>query len=153
VSRAVNEHDDKLKYLTYKVFDLETKSRNKNILIYGYEENRYDVYDIVNEFICDQLRLEASDFYIDHAERLGQVNNHCHGQATSKRTILVTFRYPSEVDKIMSSARNLAGSRYAVDRDYPTEIRLARKSMWSEYKEYRRTATTKFSYVSLQHCM
>jgi len=68
VSIAVNEHDDKLKYLTYKVLDLETKSRNKNILI---------------------------------------------------------------------------GSRYAVDRDYPTEIRLARKSMWSEYKEYRRNRNNK----------
>jgi len=106
---------------------LESKSRNRNILIYGLEENRYDVYDSVNDFICDQLRLEASDFYIDHAERLGQVNNRGHGQATSKRTILVTFRYPYEVDKIMNSARNLAGSRYVVDRDYPAGIRLARK--------------------------
>jgi hypothetical protein len=37
----------------------------------------------------------------------------------------------------MANARNLAGTRYGIDRDYPYEIRTARKALWPAYKEYR----------------
>ena len=35
----------------------------------------------------------------------------------------------------MRKTRLLKGTRYAIDRDYPTEIALARKKMWPEVKE------------------
>jgi hypothetical protein len=65
------------------------------------------------------------------------VKNNRRGQESSKRTILVTFRYSHEVNSEMANARNLAGTRYVIDRDYPYEIRTARKALWPTYKEYR----------------
>ncbi|KAL4222865.1 hypothetical protein ACF0H5_018905 [Mactra antiquata] len=52
------------------------------------------------------------------------------------------------VDTIMRNARNLAGTRYAVDRDYPIEVRTARKKLWPIYKDYR---TNKNNRVSLRY--
>ncbi|KAH3821337.1 hypothetical protein DPMN_123100 [Dreissena polymorpha] len=37
----------------------------------------------------------------------------------------------------MRNARRLAGSTYAIDREYPDDIRSARKRCWLEYKKYR----------------
>jgi hypothetical protein len=67
-----------------------------------------DVYDSVNDLIYDQLNL--SDYYIDNAERLGQLKSNFRGQKSSKKTILVSFRYAHEVSSIMANARNLAGT-------------------------------------------
>ncbi|KAL4236053.1 hypothetical protein ACF0H5_004439 [Mactra antiquata] len=38
----------------------------------------------------------------------------------------------------MRNAYKLAGSTYAIDRDYPHEIQQARKKLWPEYKRLKR---------------
>ncbi|KAH3799507.1 hypothetical protein DPMN_153117 [Dreissena polymorpha] len=44
---------------------------------------------------------------------------------------------------MMKNAKHLAGTSYASDRDYPPEIRAARKRLWPLYKQYRQNRRKK----------
>ena len=144
----VDNNTYKLQHLAYKYLDLETKNRRKNIIMYGLAENHNStVSAVVREFIENALDIdiEEQELYIEFACRLGtpdgiNVNNIANNRndRMGRRPILCTFSHYTEADYIMRKARLLKGTRYAIDRDYPPEIALARKKMWPEVKELRK---------------
>ncbi|KAH3856778.1 hypothetical protein DPMN_099373 [Dreissena polymorpha] len=137
VRTRIDEQDSTINTLTYRIIDIETRNRNRNLLIYGYRETKSDVCDDFNDFIYDCLQLDPDSFCIENVERLGRVNNQRGRNSEQKRTILVTFRYAYEVDTMMKNEKHLAGTSYAIDRDYSPEIRAARKRLWPLYKQHR----------------
>jgi hypothetical protein len=146
VNSQIDTHNTHLKALSYKVIDLETKIRRKNVIIYGLEERytgRDAIYDDLNDFFNQKMCIDYDDLCIESAERLGTLNNYRNNNTAKKRTIIVTFRYPHNVDTVMRNARILAGTKYAVDRDYPPEVRIARKKLWPAYKEYRKNRSNR----------
>ena len=137
--------------LTYKYLDLETRYRDKNIVIYGLEERERDgirISTVVRDFFYDRLGLGEEDLYIVYARRLSSFDSG--RRRVSKRPILCTFSHYSEVDLVMSEARRLKNTGHAIDRDYPSEIAAARKKLWPEVKQIRSTASSGDS-VQLKH--
>ena len=130
--------------LTYKYLDLETRYRDKNIIIYGLEEQEREgvrISTLVREFLSVQLGLtDDLDLYLIYARRLGSVENG--RRRVRKRPILCTFSHYSEVDLVMNETRRLKDTGYAIDRDYPPEIAAARKKLWPEVKQRRSTASS-----------
>ena len=86
-------------------------------------------------FFEGKLLIEVEELCIVYARRFGNVNNS--GRYAPKRPILCTFSHFSEVDMVMSQARRLKNTHYAIDRDYPPEIAAARKKLWPEVKRLR----------------
>lgn len=133
----VDSNTNNLTSLAYKILDLDARNRQKNLLIYGIkEESDRSTYEIVDDFLFRHLNLEAEDMCIDECVRLGRVSD-ARG-AVQKRPIQVTFRYVEEVNTCMKYAYRLARTNIAIDRDYPPEIRNARKRLWPEVKHLRR---------------
>ena len=134
---------DNTRLLTYKYLDLETRHRDKNIIIYGLDERERDgirIATVVCDFFSGQLGLEEDDLYLIYARRLGPIDNGRH--RARKRPILCTFSHYSEVDLVMSETRRLRNTGYAIDRDYPPEIAAARKKLWPEVKQRRSAASS-----------
>ena len=106
------------------------------MIIYGLaEEDRLSTYVHVGRFLNDWLELDPDEMNIENCDRSGRyVNNSLLRQ---KLPILVEFRYKEEVEDCIRKAYKLAGTRYAIDRDYPAEIQRARKKIWPEYKRLR----------------
>ena len=137
----INTYKNQL--LTYKYLDLETRHRDKNIIIYGLDERERDgirIATVVRDFFSGQLGLEEDDLYLIYARRLGPIDNGRH--RARKRPILCTFSHYSEVDLVMSETRRLRNTGYAIDRDYPPEIAAARKKLWPEVKQRRSAASS-----------
>ena len=97
----INTYKNQL--LTYKYLYLETRHRDKNIIIYGLDERERDgirIATVVRDFFSGQLGLEEDDLYLIYARRLGPIDNGRH--RARKRPILCTFSHYSEVDLVMS---------------------------------------------------
>ena len=115
--------------LAYKYLDLETRFREKNIIMYGLEEKEGDgtrLAVVLRDFFSEFLGLEDDDLYIVYAHRLGRVDNN-RRRAPRRRPILCSFSHYSEVDLVMSLTRRLRNTGCAIDRDYPPEIATARR--------------------------
>ncbi|XP_052820110.1 uncharacterized protein LOC128245930 [Mya arenaria] len=71
VKHKIEEHDDKITTLTYKLIDLQAREKRCNVIIYGLDDDqRKEIYDLVSDFLYD-MNLDPDEFYIEHAERLG----------------------------------------------------------------------------------
>ena len=135
----INTYKNQL--LTYKYLDLETRYRDKNIIIYGLEERERDgtsISTVVREFLSERLGLDDEELYIIFARRLGPIDN---GRRHVRKRPC-TFSHYSEVDLVMSETRRLRNTGYAVDRDYPPEIAAARKKLWPDVKQRRSAASS-----------
>jgi len=134
--RTVDEHEKQITNLTYRMLNLEVLNKNRNLVIYGvYESRDDDIYEVVQCFLYDRLCIDIDNIYIEFVEILGPKSRHSH--VIQRRPILVTLRYKHEVDSIMRQAKRLAGTTLAIDRDYPSEIRDARKRCWEVLKTHR----------------
>ena len=147
VKAQTSLHEKALTYLSYKSLDLEARSRRKNLIFRGLSESKdEDCYDIIYQFLYDQLQLEDANIVMDRAHRVGRRNR----RNFLKRPIIVAFRDYFDVDRILSRVYLLKGTRHGVDRDYPKEINNARRLMWNRYKEIK-ARKRKNDTVSLQY--
>ena len=132
VVKTTNRNTDMLKTLAYKSIDIEARSRRNNLIFWGFVENYSEnCFDLIRQFIKNELNLDADRMYLTRAHRLGPVRL---GTALRKRAIIVNFRDFCDTEAIMSNAHLLKGTPYSVDRDLPKEINVARKRLWSEVK-------------------
>ena len=128
----------RIKQLAYKYLALETKFRDRNVIIYGLEEREREgtsITTVLRDFFNDYLGFVKEDLYIDFARRVGTADNTRRGML--KRPLLCTLDHSSEVSVVMKEAKRLKGTRFSIDRDYPSEIAEARKKLWPEVKRLR----------------
>ena len=138
VENKVSENVDKITKLSYNLIHIETKQRQRNLIIYGLvEEDRLSTYAHVGRFLNDWLELDSDEMNIENCDRLGRYVNNT--QFRQNIPNLVEFRYKEDVEACIRKVHRLAGTRYvyAIDRDYPAEIQHARKRIWSEYKRLK----------------
>ena len=127
VVKTTNRNTDMLKTLAYKSIDIEARSRRNNLIFWGLVENYSEnCFDLVRQFIKNELDLDADRMYLTRAHRLGPVRL---GTSLRKRAIIVNFRDFCDTEAIMSNAHLLKGTPYSVDRDLPKEINVARKRL------------------------
>ena len=101
------------------------------MLFYGLMESRSEkCASKVNQFIVNELDLDEP-FPVERAHRLGPLK-----AGRGQRPIIAALSSYRGVELIMSHAHLLAGKRYSV-RDFIKEIMMARKVLWSKYKEVK----------------
>ena len=131
IENVVKSQNDRLKLLEYRSLDIEARSRRRNLLFKGLQENRREnCFEVVRDFIRLHLRIDT-DMYLERAHRLGRFS------VNKTRPIIVAFRDFCDTEDILRATSVLKGSNYGVSRDYPNEIAKARQSLWTQFKDLR----------------
>lgn len=120
IESRLTEYDRRLLLLEYKSIYLDARGRRKNLVFVGFTEERGEDCKLkIQNFVRNKLEIQ-SEIVIDRAHRLGKYKRH------SNRSIIVAFRDYSATEAILFGASKLKESRYAINRDFPKEIALAR---------------------------
>ena len=128
----------KIQQLAYRIIELEANNRQDNFLLYNLEDNETcenELISTLKSFLNNELEISDDEIYIRYARRIGVRDRN----SKFRRPVIGTLGHFCEVDIVMQNARKLKGSRYSVDRDYPKEIRDARRKLWPRIKEIRRS--------------
>lgn len=141
VQKCINIHTQKLKLLAYRSIDIESRSRRNNIVFWGITERlSRDCKQLIHNFMRDELFLDPSEMCIERAHRLGSLSSDSYrNKRDPKRPIIVRFRDYTDTELVIDQAWRLKRSGFGLDRDYPKEIAMARKELYSsnEAKEGR----------------
>lgn len=142
VETQIDTNMRQIKMMTYRQIDTETKNKQNNLIFRGVKDVRNEnVYETIENLFRTLLAIEPSDVTVMQIYRLGSfqkaVANATRFNDTPRRPILVQFQYSVEVESVMARVSRLRGTRYSVDRDYPTEIVMARKRIWADFKRLR----------------
>ena len=137
LEKNVDMYAQKLKMLSYRSLDIESRSRRNNVIFWGISERlRYhDCKQLIHNLMRDQLFRYDRDFdpremCIERAHRLGSLSNDSYrNKPEPKRPIIVRFRDYNDTELVMQRAYRLRNSVFSVDRDYPKEISQARKEL------------------------
>ena len=131
VEKRVDLHARKLRMLSYKSIDLESRSRRNNLIFWGLTENNNRPCDqLILNFMAHEMRIDTADMVIDRVHRLGAYQRlQSMGRYDRRRPMIVRFRDYRDVDHVMDNAYKLRGSSFRVDRDYPKEIVEARSRL------------------------
>ena len=130
---SMHDHDRRLKRLEYKSIDLEARSRRNNLLFGGISEQKgEDAHSRIATFLKNNLDIDPCPV-IPRAHRLGPYRR------GYTRPIIVYFLDYTDVNHVLSKANKLRGTDFNINRDFPREIVNARKHLWPEYKELRKS--------------
>lgn len=139
-SKAIHDVTEaRLRLLEYKSIDNETRALRSNLIFNGHAESNdsEDCVAVLKSFLQKQLELDPNHICIVSAYRLGRRQAFRSGKKANPRPILATFSHTGHVDDIMSRVTMLRNTDFGVSRDYPREVREARKELWPDFKEAR----------------
>jgi len=76
---------------------------------------------------------ETNEIPVERAHRLGKI-----GEDNKPRPIIAKFSFHKDKERILSSARTLAGTNCGISQDFPREIVEIRKSLIRVMKEAKK---------------
>ena len=120
-------------------------SRRNNLVFFntGEPENEtnFDCEIVLLIFLYDRLKLGHSDiekiFQRVHKlgkRRQGQLPN---GDDPKPRPIIAGFRDYKWREEVLSRAKNLKGTSFSIQQDFPADIRTARGKLWQQFTQAR----------------
>ena len=111
----------------------ENNTRRNNLIIKGIPETRYQkLIEFVQEFVGDLTgRYNVN---IEKVHRLGRQTF----QNNRPRAILVRFASTTDRDNLWNARRELRGSKFYIEEDFPPEIQATRRKLLPVMAEARR---------------
>lgn len=121
----------------YKLIDLEARSRRQNLIFMNIDE-QWGERDIDCEYKLRQF-ISYNMCIGDYSQHIVFQRVHRLGKLKSDkiRPIIAAFRDDQIKTEVLKHARNLKGSRFAVNQDWPSEIRTARGRLWPAFTRAR----------------
>ena len=93
----------------------------------------------------DMAEEETNEIPIERVHRLGKIR-----EDNKPRPIIAKFSFHKDKERILSSARTLAGTNYGISQDFPREIVEIRKGLVKVMKEAKKKGQdTKLVYDKL----
>ena len=135
-----------------RAIKLESHSRRNNLIFYNIPEVRHEssattetlLYTFLEQNL-DMAEEETNEIPIERAHRLGKIR-----EDNKPRPIIAKFSFHKDKERILSSARTLAGTNYGISQDFPKEIVEIRKGLVKAMKEARKEGKgTKLVYDKL----
>ena len=123
------------KLLKETVLDLQTRSMRDNLIFSGLPEaNNENTESVVKNFMKTQLKippetLQSITFHRIH--RFGKSTN------TSHRPIVAKFEHFQDKVLVKSKGKELKGTNFGLNEQYPREINERRKVLYPIMKEHR----------------
>jgi hypothetical protein len=140
--------DDFMRCLAYHSIDTEARARRNNLIFYGLADlHNEDTYQLLTDFFEDYLDLDLNEFNVQRVHRLGSLRRARSFTQTTRRPIIAAFLDYRDTEFILSKVGLLKYTNFAIDRDYPKEIAMARKRLWGKFKaEKQKTSDVKIIY-------
>ena len=109
-------YGDRVADLTHRIDDQEDRSKRNNLIIYGFEEDREETTDKVEEKVRKLLLtkdvISTAMIKIDRAHRIGRRVN------GRNRPIVVRFTYFKDKVTILKNSKKLKDSPYRISEQY-----------------------------------
>ena len=110
LEKNVDMYTQKLKMLSYRSLDIESRSRRNNVIFWGISERLqyHDCKQLIHNFMRDQLFRYDRDFdpkemCIERAHRLGSLRNDSYrDKPDPKRPIIVRFRDYNDTELVVT---------------------------------------------------
>ena len=130
---SLDDHDLRIKRLEYKAIDLQARSRRNNLFFGGIPEQKYeDCQSTTATFLKDHLHIDPCPV-IPRTHRLGRYKR------GNSRHIIVFFLDYRDVGYVLENANKFKCTVYSINRDFPREIAYARRQLWPEYKDLKKS--------------
>ena len=131
---AVCSQEEMIQVLSYRSIDTEPRSRRNNIIFYNItKDSRHssDKARILN-FMENELDIDTSEMCIEGAHILGSLRQDTfRGRSDTRWPMVVKFRDNVDTEMVMKNANMLKNTRVGVYRDYPREIAIAIKKLYT----------------------
>ncbi|CAG2220516.1 unnamed protein product [Mytilus edulis] len=126
-----NLEEDKC-MLNDKLIDMQCRSMKYNLIFSGIEEHRdEDCEDKLRRFIYQDMRIE-------HRLEFGNVHRFGKSYRNKPRPIIARFLYFSDLDMVKRAGKNLKGTHYGVNQQFPAEIEEKRRKLYPIMKAERK---------------
>ena len=150
MNTRMSTHDNFFRLLAYKSIDIEARSRRKNLIFHGLAESKNEnCKEVLRDFLWNEMGLDLEDFYIERVHRLGSLQKAMQRRSDPNspviRPLIVAFYESPSVETVMETAYMLRNSPYSVTRDYPLEIKNARKRLMPSFIKERQNKNNKVS--------
>jgi len=123
-----------------RAIKLESHSRRNNLIFYNIAEARKELSATTKTLLytfleqkLDMAEEETNEVPIERAHRLGKIR-----EDNKPGPIIAKFSFHKDKERILSSARTLAGANYGISRDFPGEIVEIRKGLVKVMKEAKK---------------
>ena len=132
--RLMETLEGKCEEIQEKVTDQQCRSMKYNLIFTGIEESRdEDSEEVVKNFIEKQLKVE-DDVQLANVHRIGGVDKRKKGP----RPIIAKFIFYKDMVKVKKAGRNLQGTRYGMNEQYPEDVEKRRKKLYPIAKAERK---------------
>ena len=129
MSSDISSRNKIIEMLGDKIVDLEARGRRNNAIVQGIPEQQGEITELVVERWCREYCKITDTVNIQRAHRLGD-----HRRA-GPRPIIVLFGDYRDKEKVKKAKTVLPSSMHVSD-DLPYAVRLARRELQAEAKEY-----------------
>ena len=101
-----NDTHVQVKLLQYKSIDAKARSRRSNLIFRGLsEELGEEPVSIIKSLLCDKLKLDADEIYIQRAHRIGRLEQRRRFGDAKHRPIIVAFRDFQDKETVLPNWR------------------------------------------------
>ena len=128
--------EKELKDLKDQLTDLRSRSMRKNLVITNVPETADDISTetIVKKFLKEKIKVDphfAENIEVARAHRFGK------SRAQKPRPIVIRFEKFKEKMKILEHGKNLKGTSYGVNEQFPQEIMEKRSKLFPILRKCR----------------
>lgn len=132
VSNELDLVKNQNKSLQETVLDLQTRSMRDNLIFTGIQENAQDKpEELIKDFIKNQLKLTLDTVDKITFHRIGPKSN------ARPRPIVAKFEQFKQKELVKSRGRQLKGTTFGLNDQYPKEIQECRKILYPILKDSR----------------
>ena len=129
-----------------RIIDLEARSRRNNLIFFNISEpeneTNFDCENVLLTFLYNRLKLGHSDIDKIVFQRVHRLGKRRRGQLPNvddpkSRPIVAGFRDYKWREEVLFRAKNLKGTNFSIQQDFPAEIRTARGELWQQFTQAR----------------
>ena len=130
--------DDDIEWMTWKIRNLEDRSRRNNLRIDGLPESLNESWKITEEKVQHLFNetLNLTNVNIERAHRTANKTKKQKESNLPRTVVLKLLSYKDKVD-IMENVNKLKGSGIYVNEDFSKETLEIRRELWKDVKRLR----------------
>ena len=145
LKKGVKSLTKQVEYEKQKAIKLESHSRRNNLNFFNIPEQRDESFEnsetILRKFMAAELKIskeDVDDISFERVHRIGKSSL----TDSKPRPLIAKFTYHKDKEFVISRAKNLRDTNFAVARDFPKEIVNKRKLLLPNLKDAKKKGHT-----------
>ena len=139
----IHSMHDRISNVELRALDNEARSRRNNLVFYNISEPDSETVAeceaTLRNFLIKNVKINetvVADIVFQRVHRLGRkrYGTAPDGRAWRPRPVIAGFRDYGARELVMDNAKELKGTSYSIQQDYPPEIKAARGELWDDLR-------------------